>query len=109
MPHSLGNIKGTTVLLFPSYAVMNALLATECVSHNGKKACQDIGGTCHIERDGYYVVTGICLAVGLIILLTFIIPTARRLQGTLHLIHLSFLDYCPSAPDFCLANKNVTS
>lgn len=59
----------------------NWLLATECVSEHGKKACKDIGGICHMETDGFYIVHGICLGLGLIILLAFIIPTARKLQG----------------------------
>jgi hypothetical protein len=34
-----------------------------------------------MERDGYYITTGICLVVGLLFLVTYIIPTAKRLQG----------------------------
>jgi hypothetical protein len=34
-----------------------------------------------MERDGYYITTGICLVVGLIFLVAFIIPTGKRLQG----------------------------
>ncbi len=43
--------------------------------------CSDIGGTCITERDGYFITTGLCLALGVISLVTFIIPTARRLQS----------------------------
>lgn len=34
-----------------------------------------------MERDGYYITTGICLVVGLLCLVTYIIPTVKRLQG----------------------------
>ncbi|CAA7259985.1 unnamed protein product [Cyclocybe aegerita] len=54
--------------------------ATECVSDHGKAACKDIGGKCVTHTDGYYTVTIICLAFGLIFLVAFIIPTARKLQ-----------------------------
>jgi Acetyl-coenzyme A transporter 1 len=43
--------------------------------------CSDIGGTCITERDGYFITTGLCLTLGVISLVTFIVPTARRLQG----------------------------
>lgn len=55
--------------------------ASECVSDHGKSACTNIGGKCVTETDGYYVVSGICLAFGVIFLIAYIIPTARRLQG----------------------------
>ena len=34
-----------------------------------------------MERDGYYITTGICLAVGLLVLVAYVIPTGKRLQG----------------------------
>jgi acetyl-CoA transporter-like protein len=43
--------------------------------------CSDIGGTCVAERDGYFITTGLCLTLGVISLVTFIVPTAKRLQG----------------------------
>ena len=33
------------------------------------------------ERDGYFITTGLCLTLGVIALVTFIIPTARKLEG----------------------------
>lgn len=35
-----------------------------------------------MDRDGYYSVSLICVGIGAILLVTYIIPTARRLQGT---------------------------
>lgn len=32
------------------------------------------------ERDGYYAMSAICIAVGIALLVTFVLPTARRLQ-----------------------------
>jgi hypothetical protein len=55
--------------------------AAECVSEQGKARCSDIGGTCITERDGYYITTGLCLGLGVITLVTFILPSARKLQG----------------------------
>jgi hypothetical protein len=43
--------------------------------------CIAAAGTCVMERDGYYITTGICLAVGLLFFVAYIIPTAKRLQG----------------------------
>ncbi|KAF8634402.1 hypothetical protein AX15_000854 [Amanita polypyramis BW_CC] len=54
--------------------------ATECVSDHGKARCHEVGGMCVTERDGYYVVSGICMAFGVVFLLGYIIPTARKLQ-----------------------------
>ncbi|KAI0294849.1 acetyl-coenzyme A transporter 1-domain-containing protein [Multifurca ochricompacta] len=55
--------------------------AAECVSEQGKARCSEIGGTCITERDGYYITTGLCLGLGVITLVAFIIPTARKLQA----------------------------
>ena len=55
--------------------------AAECVSEQGKAMCSDIGGTCVVKRDGYFITTGLCLTLGVISLVTFIVPTAKRLQG----------------------------
>lgn len=43
--------------------------------------CIAAAGTCVMERDGYYITTGICLVVGLLFFVAYIIPTAKRLQG----------------------------
>lgn len=55
--------------------------ATECVSDHGKKLCHEINGICTTERDGYYIVSAICMAFGVVFLLAFILPTARKLQA----------------------------
>jgi len=51
--------------------------------------CSDIGGTCITERDGYFITTGLCLALGVTSLVTFIIPTALRLQGERFWVNVS--------------------
>jgi len=58
-----------------------AVKAAECVSEQGKARCSSIGGTCITERDGYYITTGLCLGLGVSVLVAFIIPTARKLQA----------------------------
>ena len=55
--------------------------ATECVSDHGKATCKDIHGECITHSDGYYLVSGVCMSLGLLILVIFIIPKARKLQG----------------------------
>ncbi|KAG8951801.1 hypothetical protein FRC03_012348 [Tulasnella sp. 419] len=54
---------------------------TECVSDAGKTACKEAGGTCVIERDGYYITSAACVTIGIILLTTFIWPSAKRLQS----------------------------
>jgi hypothetical protein len=56
-------------------------LAVECVSEQGKAHCSDIGGTCITERDGYYITSGLCIGLGILAVVTYVIPTARKLQG----------------------------
>jgi len=55
--------------------------AAECVSEHGKQACKDLGGECVTERDGYYIVSGICLGLGVLSVIFHMIPTARKLQA----------------------------
>ncbi|EIW86396.1 hypothetical protein CONPUDRAFT_45049 [Coniophora puteana RWD-64-598 SS2] len=55
--------------------------ASECVSEHGKSLCADIGGECITEGDGYYWISAICMTFGVIFVVSYIIPTARRLQA----------------------------
>ncbi|KAG5636560.1 hypothetical protein H0H81_007612 [Sphagnurus paluster] len=55
--------------------------ATECVSDHGKALCKDINGVCITHRDGYYSMSALCMVLGVVILVTFIIPKARKLQA----------------------------
>jgi MFS transporter, PAT family, solute carrier family 33 (acetyl-CoA transportor), member 1 len=64
-----------------THAQTTLLVASECVSEHGKATCKAIGGQCITERDGYYLVTGLCMAFGLCFFVAIIIPTARKLQG----------------------------
>lgn len=43
--------------------------------------CAAAAGTCVMERDGYFITTSVCLVVGLLFFVAYIIPTAKRLQG----------------------------
>ena len=56
-------------------------LAAECISDHGRAICAQEGGVCVTERDGYYAMSMICIAVGVILLVTFVLPTTRRLQS----------------------------
>jgi hypothetical protein len=74
---------------------MTRFAGAECVSEEGKAQCSAAAGKCIMERDGYFITTGICLLVGLIFLVAYIIPTAKRLQGpfahSMHQLHLMSL------------------
>lgn len=66
----------------------------ECISEHGKSACEDAGGKCVMQTDGYYHMSVICVVVAVILLVTFIRPTAMKLQSECHcffFLSLSFL------------------
>lgn len=74
-------IKGKFFFSWKTMDNERAMIATECVSEHGKARCHELNGKCVTERDGYYIVSGICMAFGVAFLLGYIIPTARRLQS----------------------------
>lgn len=43
--------------------------------------CGDLGGQCVTDTDGFYIVSAFCMVFGIVFLMTFIIPTVRKLQG----------------------------
>jgi len=55
--------------------------AQECVSEQGKSLCQSMNGQCETIQDGYYYVSAICITLGFLTLVFYIMPTARRLEG----------------------------
>jgi PAT family acetyl-CoA transporter-like MFS transporter 1 len=57
------------------------LMSNECTSDDGKAHCRALGGTCIIERDGYYWTSAICVIVGTIVLFTYIRPKSKQLQS----------------------------
>lgn len=59
----------------------NNYIAQECVSDHGKDLCAKLDGECITEQDGYYYVSFICLILGVVSVVFYIIPTARRLEG----------------------------
>ena len=40
-----------------------------------------MNGQCVTERDGYYIVSAICIALGVLTCVLYITPTAKRLEG----------------------------
>ena len=42
-----------------------------------------MGGQCATIQDGYYYVSAICIVLGVLTLVVYIIPTAKRLEGEL--------------------------
>lgn len=53
---------------------------TECVTEHGKNMCEKLKGDCVVHQDGYYIMSAVCVAVGVVLLMGFILPTVRRLQ-----------------------------
>ena len=60
------------------------------MSDAGKSECADIGGECITARDGYYIVSGICMTLGAILLVLYIAPVSRRLQGEFVILRILF-------------------
>ncbi|CAJ0864462.1 14875_t:CDS:10 [Entrophospora sp. SA101] len=46
-----------------------------------KSLCKEKGGVCTVHQDGYYIVSIICVLLGILSLTTFIIPTIKNLQS----------------------------
>lgn len=71
----------------PSKAVLASLkgeLVTQafsCVQEAEKHRCENGGGKCVIERDGYYIVNILCVVFGIITFWGFIKPAALKLQA----------------------------
>ena len=53
----------------------------ECISEQGKADCIAARGHCGVQRDGYYIMSFVCIALGASLLVGFILPTVKRLQG----------------------------
>ena len=79
-------MKGTASRFCFSDWCANERKAAECVSDHGKHACEDIGGECVTERDGFYIVSAVCLGLGIISVIFHMLPTARKLQGMWFLV-----------------------
>ncbi|KAI8367620.1 acetyl-coenzyme A transporter 1-domain-containing protein [Radiomyces spectabilis] len=54
--------------------------AFSCISEEGKSLCKELGGTCMVQQDGYYIVGTVSVALGLAMLLFYIRPTVQRLE-----------------------------
>lgn len=72
------------------------LTVHECVSEVGKQECKTIKGQCVAERDGYFIVSTICIVAGVTIWLAFVRPTALKLQGE----WLAFPELCLGTDQF---------
>lgn len=52
-----------------------------CAAEAGKSRCKDLGGSCHIETDGYYIANIICITVGITLFVTWIQKKMGHLQS----------------------------
>lgn len=55
--------------------------AFSCVQEAEMRRCADGGGTCMIERDGYYITNVICVIIGMVTFWAYIRPAALKLQA----------------------------
>ncbi|OCF73566.1 hypothetical protein I204_05409 [Kwoniella mangroviensis CBS 8886] len=55
--------------------------SNECISEAGKHACSAAGGECVVVRDGYYIMSMVCVTLGAMILIGFVLPTVKRLSA----------------------------
>ena len=55
--------------------------AFSCALQAEKHRCEDGGGTCHIERDGYYITNVLFLIVGALLFWGYIERKALALQA----------------------------
>lgn len=67
---------GSKPLLSPSASDLG-----ECVTEHGKNLCARAGGECIMQRDGYYIMSAVCVTLGAGLLIVFILPMVRRLAG----------------------------
>ncbi|CAG8442163.1 1317_t:CDS:10 [Diversispora eburnea] len=51
-----------------------------CVTELEKSLCNERGGTCVVERDGYYIASVACIVIGTIFFM-FILPQIKKLQS----------------------------
>ncbi|ORZ36113.1 MFS general substrate transporter [Catenaria anguillulae PL171] len=85
--NTVSNLGGTFPKAFVLEAVDYFTTATcvetglDCVSAAGKLACTKAGGTCLIERDGYYWVGSASFVLGLLLLWRLIRPEVRLLES----------------------------
>ncbi|RXK40477.1 acetyl-CoA transporter [Tremella mesenterica] len=52
-----------------------------CTTDHDKSSCIAKGGECVVYRDGYYIMSVICVSLGAAVFVGFILPTVRRLEG----------------------------
>ncbi|KAI9220774.1 acetyl-coenzyme A transporter 1-domain-containing protein [Blastocladiella britannica] len=52
----------------------------DCITEAARNACTKAGGTCNVERDGYYLVGTVSFLVGIVILVQIVRPQVRALE-----------------------------
>ena len=67
-------------VLSSGYCTVRSVVA-DCASDPGMSLCADAGGSCVITRDGYYIMSFICVTLGATLLVLYILPTVKRLQS----------------------------
>ncbi|KAF9344144.1 hypothetical protein BGX26_004736 [Mortierella sp. AD094] len=90
--NTLSNFGGTWPRFFVLEAVDYFTISTcsimngngegfSCTSEPGKSQCQEMGGSCQIQQDGYYYVSTVCVVIGATLLVLYIAPTIRYLES----------------------------
>ena len=90
--NTLSNIGGTWPGFFVFRAVdtlteascsvptLTGMVATSCVSEEGKRACEAAGASCITHRDGYYSTSLIAIGLGALLLGVFLRRAVARLE-----------------------------
>ncbi|KAI1308418.1 hypothetical protein EDD11_004308 [Mortierella claussenii] len=89
--NTLSNFGGTWPRFFVLEAVDYFTISTcsvvdskgqdfSCAAEPGKSLCEDLGGECVLQQDGYYYVSSMCVLVGGLLLVFYIAPTIRYLE-----------------------------
>lgn len=52
-----------------------------CAMQADKERCDTLGGLCHVDRDGYYMVNIICVIFGAVTFAMYIRPKVLQLQA----------------------------
>ncbi|WRT63922.1 uncharacterized protein IL334_000849 [Kwoniella shivajii] len=73
----------TCSIPYSTLSEKSALATTpnECISEMGKHACSNVGGECIVVRDGYYIMSMVCVTLGAAILIGFVLPTIKKLSA----------------------------
>ncbi|KAI8905077.1 acetyl-coenzyme A transporter 1-domain-containing protein [Gorgonomyces haynaldii] len=86
--NTLSNLGGT----WPKYFILLAVdwltvapcsvdANIKCTDEKAKQQCLEVGGKCSMESDGYYTVSVVCVVLGVLSMLFYIVPQVRKMEA----------------------------